>query len=140
MESARAAEDASAMRRSQMDAADSGGIIAMDCAHEHAAPMLGLVLADNLILLSVFWELTTISSFLLIGFEHEQHGARRAALQALLVTALGGLTFKKRIGALFTITSDGGLLLNTGLPNSFRLLCATGTFYSYEESRHAGCL
>jgi multicomponent Na+:H+ antiporter subunit A len=53
--------------------------------------MLGLVLADNLILLSVFWELTTISSFLLIGFEHGKQAARQAALQALLVTAMGGL-------------------------------------------------
>lgn len=53
--------------------------------------MLGLVLAGNLLLLFVFWELTSISSFLLIGFEHEKAEARRAALQALLVTGGGGL-------------------------------------------------
>lgn len=53
--------------------------------------MLGLVLADNLLLLFVFWELTSISSYLLIAFEHEKDEARAAAWQALLVTALGGL-------------------------------------------------
>jgi multicomponent Na+:H+ antiporter subunit A len=53
--------------------------------------MLGLVLADNLITLFVFWELTSIVSFLLIGFKHDGEGARASALQALLVTALGGL-------------------------------------------------
>ena len=53
--------------------------------------MLGLVLADNLITLFVFWELTTVASYLLIGFDHGSDKARRAALQALLVTGAGGL-------------------------------------------------
>lgn len=53
--------------------------------------MLGLVLADNILLLFIFWELTSITSYLLIGFEHEREKARKAALQALLVTALGGM-------------------------------------------------
>jgi multicomponent Na+:H+ antiporter subunit A len=53
--------------------------------------MLGLVLADNAILLFVFWELTSVTSYLLIGFDHEREAARRGALQALLVTATGGL-------------------------------------------------
>jgi multicomponent Na+:H+ antiporter subunit A len=53
--------------------------------------MLGLVLADNLLVLFVFWELTTITSFLLIGFNHGSEVSRRAALQALLVTGAGGL-------------------------------------------------
>lgn len=55
------------------------------------AAMLGLVLAGNLLVLFGFWELTSISSFLLIGFEHKHERARRAAWQALLVTAGGGL-------------------------------------------------
>jgi multicomponent Na+:H+ antiporter subunit A len=55
------------------------------------ASMLGLVLADNLLLLFVFWELTGLSSYLLIGFDHERAEARAAALQALLVTGGGGL-------------------------------------------------
>ncbi len=53
--------------------------------------MLGLVLSDNLLTLFVFWELTSISSFLLIGYKHEYTESRKAALQALLVTAGGGL-------------------------------------------------
>jgi len=53
--------------------------------------MLGLVLADNMLSLFVFWELTSFSSFLLIGFEHERAAARKGALQALLVTGTGGL-------------------------------------------------
>jgi multicomponent Na+:H+ antiporter subunit A len=53
--------------------------------------MLGLVTADNLITLFVFWELTSITSFLLIGFDHKREASRRAALQALIVTGGGGL-------------------------------------------------
>jgi multicomponent Na+:H+ antiporter subunit A len=55
------------------------------------ASMLGVVLSDNLITLFIFWELTSISSYLLIGFNHESEKARNAALQALLVTGGGGL-------------------------------------------------
>ncbi len=55
------------------------------------ASMLGVTVADNLILLFVFWELTSLSSFLLIGFNHEEEASRAAALQALLVTGGGGL-------------------------------------------------
>src|SRR5690625_1983967 len=53
--------------------------------------MLGVVLASNVISLFVFWELTSFSSYGLIGFIHEKERSRAAALQALLVTSLGGL-------------------------------------------------
>ncbi|WP_232831498.1 hydrogen gas-evolving membrane-bound hydrogenase subunit E [Pseudogemmobacter bohemicus] len=53
--------------------------------------MLGLVLARDLITLFVFWELTSLTSYLLIGFAHDDPRARRNALQAMLVTASGGL-------------------------------------------------
>ncbi len=53
--------------------------------------MLGVVLADNLLLLFVFWEMTSLSSYLLIGFKHESDKAQKSALQALLVTGSGGL-------------------------------------------------
>ncbi|GIF01049.1 Na+/H+ antiporter subunit A [Paractinoplanes rishiriensis] len=56
-----------------------------------AGAMLGLVLADNLIVLYVFWELTTVFSYLLIGHDPASRAGRRAALQALIVTTLGGL-------------------------------------------------
>ncbi len=53
--------------------------------------MLGVVLADNLLLLPVFWELTSLSSFLLIGFWHHQADGRRGARLALAITGAGGL-------------------------------------------------
>jgi len=53
--------------------------------------MTGLVLSDNLLLLLVFWELTSLSSFLLIGYWGHRPEARRGARMALGVTALGGL-------------------------------------------------
>jgi multicomponent Na+:H+ antiporter subunit A len=53
--------------------------------------MLGLVLADDMIALFVFWELTSIASYLLIAFQHERAVSRRAALQAVLITGGGGL-------------------------------------------------
>ncbi len=55
------------------------------------ASMLGVVTADNMVTLFIFWELTSISSYLLIGFDHGRLEARKAALQALLVTGGGGL-------------------------------------------------
>ncbi|MCT8991661.1 putative monovalent cation/H+ antiporter subunit A [Chelativorans sp. SCAU2101] len=54
--------------------------------------MQGLVVADSFLMLFVFWELTSIASFLLIGFDHSREAARRAALQALIVTCAGGLS------------------------------------------------
>jgi multicomponent K+:H+ antiporter subunit A len=53
--------------------------------------MLGVVLADNLILLVVFWELTSLSSFLLIGYWHRRSEAREGARMALAITGAGGL-------------------------------------------------
>ncbi len=55
------------------------------------ASMLGVVLASNLIGLFIFWELTSISSFFLIGYKYKYLSARKAAQQALLITGLGGL-------------------------------------------------
>src|SRR5690606_17310899 len=53
--------------------------------------MLGVVLSGNLLLMVVFWELTSISSFLLIGFWSHQDDARDGARMALTITAGGGL-------------------------------------------------
>ena len=53
--------------------------------------MLGSVLADDLLLLFVFWELTSLTSYFLVGYRHEDADARTSALQALLITATGGL-------------------------------------------------
>ncbi|KAB8189802.1 Na+/H+ antiporter subunit A [Nonomuraea phyllanthi] len=56
-----------------------------------AGSMLGLVTADNLLLLYVFWELTTVFSYLLIGYDPESRLSRQAAMKALMVTTFGGL-------------------------------------------------
>lgn len=53
--------------------------------------MLGLVLSDNLLSLFLFWELTSISSFFLIGFKNEDSDSRQSALRALAITGGGGL-------------------------------------------------
>ncbi|SDG38521.1 hydrogen gas-evolving membrane-bound hydrogenase subunit E [Pelagibacterium luteolum] len=53
--------------------------------------MLGTVLSDDLIVMFVFWELTSLTSFMLIGFDSHKLEARKSALQSLLVTGGGGL-------------------------------------------------
>ena len=55
--------------------------------------MLGLVLSDNLLSLFVFWELTSISSFFLIGFNNTSKASRKSAILALAVTGSGGFLF-----------------------------------------------
>ena len=57
-----------------------------------AGAMLALVWADDVVVLYVCWELTTIFSFLLVGQDAHKRASRAAAMQALLVTAAGGLT------------------------------------------------
>lgn len=71
--------------------------------------MLGVVLASNMITMFVFWELTSFSSYMLIGYYHEKEKSRWAALQALLVTGLGGLALL------------AGVLLIGNAGNSFEL-------------------
>lgn len=59
--------------------------------HLFMTAMIGVGLSDNLFLLLLFWELTSISSFLLIGWEREDSVAVRNAMQAFIVTNFGGL-------------------------------------------------
>ncbi|WP_225752663.1 Na+/H+ antiporter subunit A [Actinotalea sp. Marseille-Q4924] len=56
-----------------------------------AGAMLGLVTTDDLLLLYVFWELTTVFSYLLIGHYSDRKASRRAAMQAIILTTFGGL-------------------------------------------------
>lgn len=72
--------------------------------------MLGIVLADDLFALYVFWELTSITSFLLIGFENAQDKARDAARQSLLVTSSCGL-----------VMLAGFILLSIAAGGTFRI-------------------
>ncbi|MCI1190988.1 DUF4040 domain-containing protein [Calidifontimicrobium sp. SYSU G02091] len=53
--------------------------------------MIGCVTADHLIVLFLFWEATSLISFLLVGFDHEKPDSRKSAQQALMVTGTGGL-------------------------------------------------
>ena len=101
------------------------------------ASMLGLVLADNLLTLFVFWELTTITSYLLIGFDHTQAKARRNALQALLLTGTGGLALLAgfiligAIGGTFELSelrAQGTILQDHALYVPILLLVLAGTF------------
>ncbi|MFF2481700.1 Na+/H+ antiporter subunit A [Paenibacillus sp. NPDC058071] len=52
--------------------------------------MLGLVFSDHLLVLYGFWELTSVSSFLLISYWYERKSSRQGALKAMLITVLGG--------------------------------------------------
>ncbi len=74
------------------------------------ASMLGLVLSDNLISLFVFWELTSITSFMLIGYYHENDKYRKCAHQSMMVTVGGGL-------AMFA-----GLILLAMIADSYSLM------------------
>ena len=80
-----------------------------------AGSMLGLVLADDLLLLYVFWELTTVFSFLLIGGGGTRLAARRAASQALILTTAGGLAML--VGLLLIGEASGSYLLSEVVAN-----------------------
>jgi NADH:ubiquinone oxidoreductase subunit 5 (subunit L)/multisubunit Na+/H+ antiporter MnhA subunit/multisubunit Na+/H+ antiporter MnhB subunit len=90
----------------------NGQIIALLAAFESA--MLGLVLADNVLLLYVFWELTGLCSFFLIKSDKSKgDSGLRAASQALLVTVAGGLSML--IGMLYLIARSGTASLSAWL-------------------------
>ncbi len=77
-----------------------------------AGAMLGLVLSDNVFGLFVFWELTSITSFLLIGFDDTNPQARKAATQALLTTGAGGLAL---LGGLVLLSLATGTTSLSGM-------------------------
>ncbi|MBM3714842.1 MAG: Na+/H+ antiporter subunit A [Actinobacteria bacterium] len=70
-----------------------------------AGAMYGLVLTDDLVVLVMLWEATSVLSYLLIGYYHARAASRRAALQALLVTTLGGLVML--IGVVLLVVQAG---------------------------------
>ena len=112
-----------------------GTLFAWLCAF--MAAMLGTTLAGNLITLFVFWELTGLCSYLLIGFDHEVEKSRSAALQALLVTGGGGLALLAGflligsvVGSLElpVLLASGDLLRNSPLYLPILLLLLVGAF------------
>lgn len=85
-------------------------------AYLFAASMVGLVLADDLVVMFIAWELTSVCSFLLIGLKHEDAKARSGAQRALIVTGLGGIALL--VGVLLLAQAGGttsiSLLLDRG--------------------------
>ncbi len=81
--------------------------------------MTGLVFADNLIALFIFWEITSVTSFLLIGFNHDSSKSRQAALQSLLITGFGGLCLLFAI--ILTGEASGTYRLSEMLASGFSL-------------------
>ncbi|MFT4020190.1 MAG: monovalent cation/H+ antiporter subunit A [Acinetobacter sp.] len=81
------------------------------------AAMLGIALSDNLLLLLSFWELTSISSFLLVGYWQRYDAAQRGSRMALLITGMGGLSLL------------GGFLLLGHIAGSYQIheILAQGT-------------
>lgn len=77
--------------------------------------MFGLVISDNLLVLYIFWELTTVLSFLLVGHYAERLTSRRAAVQALLVTTAGGLAML--VGVIVLGHVGGSFLLSDLIAN-----------------------
>ena len=78
-----------------------------------SAAMLGLVLADSVWTLFIFWELTSITSFLLVGHKHTDADVRAAARRALVVTGGGGLVL---LAGLLVLADLGGTSSLTDLP------------------------
>ena len=73
-----------------------------------AGAMTGIVVSDHLLSVFVFWELTTITSYLLIGYSDHLARARSAALHAALVTGAGGLAL---LGGLVLLARESGTYL-----------------------------
>jgi len=71
-----------------------------------ATAMMGVVLTDNMIGMLVFWEMTSLSSFLLIGWYRDKPGSVKLALQALATTGLGGMILMGGLIALGVVTGE----------------------------------
>lgn len=87
--------------------------------------MQGLVLSQDVMLLIVFWDLTAITSYYLIGYEHERADSRRAAFTALLVTGISAILLIAA-GVMLAVeyeTADIGELLRLATPTPFIATC-----------------
>jgi len=101
------------------------------------ASMAGVVLANNLLLLWFFWELTSISSFLLIGYWHHRSDARKGARMALTITGAGGLALLggfvligQTVGSynIDVVLSNGELIRHSSRYHTILLLVLLGAF------------
>ena len=100
------------------------------------AAMLGLVASNNLLALFVFWELTSFTSYMLIGFNHESEKSRKLAFQGLFVTVGGGLLLMTGFIMLGSLTGTYELseivqltiTEQSGFVNAMLLLILAGAF------------
>ncbi len=99
--------------------------------------MVGLVMSGSLLLMFIFWELTSLSSYLLIGYYHDKEKSRDSALQAMIITVMGGLFM---LAGIILIGQEAGtfrfdelmnnpnLVLQSPKANIILLLLAIGAF------------
>ncbi|MDH3249646.1 MAG: proton-conducting transporter membrane subunit [Acidimicrobiia bacterium] len=92
-----------------------------------AGAMTGIVVSDHLLSVFVFWELTTITSYLLIGYSDHLARARSAALHAALVTGAGGLAL---LGGLVLLARESGTYLISELDGSLAAGPVTNTAFA----------
>ncbi|MBP2115113.1 multicomponent Na+:H+ antiporter subunit A [Paenibacillus silagei] len=99
--------------------------------------MLGVVLSDNLMVLYGFWELTSISSFLLIAFWHRRERSSYGAMKSMLITVFGGLAMLAGFNLLYVMTgtysireiiAQAGTLTESGMFIPSMLLILLGAF------------
>lgn len=91
-----------------------------------SAAMLTLVIANNLLLMFMAWELVGLTSYLLIGFWFEKPSAMRAAKKAFLVTRVGDVGFLAGMILLFVTTGSLNLFGESGMFEHLGLLKAAG--------------
>jgi multicomponent Na+:H+ antiporter subunit A len=89
------------------------------------ASMLGVVLSDNLMTMFIFWELTSISSYFLIGFNNDDPASRKSALTALSITGCGGLVM---LSGIILLQVVGGSYSFTELLNSSDLIKSSSSY------------
>jgi multicomponent K+:H+ antiporter subunit A len=99
--------------------------------------MLGLLLAGNLISLFIFWEITSVVSFLLVAYKTESEQARKSAFKALLITGSGGVALLLGVILIFSITgtmeiaallSSGDVLRDSSIYAAVLILIALACF------------
>jgi len=89
--------------------------------------MLGLLVADSLLVMFVFWELVGVCSYLLIGFWFHKKSARDAAAKAFIVTRLGDFGFLAALLAIFNATGTFDVAALNEMARSGALLAMVGS-------------
>lgn len=82
--------------------------------------MLGLVLAGNLVVLFLFWEITSVVSFLLVAYKYESEKARKGAFKALLITGGGGVALLLGVILISSITGSSDIPALLSSDNALR--------------------